>query len=271
MLEAREAQGMGGIHHTQLSLLPLLWIEGSWGTVKEVLSVSDGLGNWFQQQFVQRHRGWLGYAQGDVALAQRASAAVLADGPATSPGEVSFVDALALQRLAATMALDAHDLPTAHAWLEAHDRWLAWSGAVLGRAEGAMGWAAYHHADSDPTSARIAAKQALAHASDPRQPLALLAVHRFLGQLDTEVAAFDSAAEHQLESLALAESCAAPFERALTLLEIAKLRATQGRIADARALVAEVRAICEPLEAKPTLERVAALEQQLSGIGASNA
>jgi hypothetical protein len=35
--------------------------------------------------------------------------------------------------------------------------------------------------------------------------------------------------------------------------------------------VAEVRAICEPLEAKPTLERVAALEQQLSGIGASNA
>ena len=32
----------------------------------------------------------------------------------------------------------------ARAWLEAHGRWLAWSGSVLGRADGALAWARYH-------------------------------------------------------------------------------------------------------------------------------
>jgi hypothetical protein len=149
--------------------------------------------------------------------------------------------------------------------LEAHDRWLAWSGAVLGRAEGALGWAEYHHANSDPARARAAAEQALTHSSDPRQPLALLAVHRFLGQLDTEGADVAAAEAHLGESLRLADACAAPFERALTLLEIARLRMAQGQADEARALIGEVRAICEPLEAKPTLERVAVLEQRLTG------
>jgi tetratricopeptide (TPR) repeat protein len=271
VLSAREAQGGGGIHNIQLYLLPLLWVEGAWETAGEVVSAADGPHNWFQQQCVQRYRGWLGYAQGNVALAQRAIAAVLADGSATSPGEASFVDALALQRLAATMALDSGDLPTARAWLEAHDRWLEWSGAVLGRAEGALGWAAYHHAAGDLKQARAAAEQALAHASDPRQPLALIAVHRFLGQLDTEAVQFDAAEQHLTQSLALADACVAPFERALTLLEIARLRMAQDLPDDARSLLAEVRAICEPLDAKPTLGKVAALMQELADREVSDA
>jgi hypothetical protein len=91
----------------------------------------------------------------------------------------------------------------------------------------------------------------------------LLAVHRFLGSLDTTDGAFEIAEEHLQQSLVLAEACAAPFEHASTLLEIAKLRAAQGRIDEARTLVGEVRAVCEPLGARPTLERVATLEQQL--------
>ena len=47
--------------------------------------------------------------------------------------------------------------------------------------EGALLWAQYHHASGDPAHARQSAEQALAHASDPRQPLALIAAHRFLG------------------------------------------------------------------------------------------
>jgi tetratricopeptide (TPR) repeat protein len=176
---------------------------------------------------------------------------------------VVLLAALPLQRLAAALALDAHDLTAAHAWLEAHDRWLDWSGAVLGRAEGALGWAAYHHASGDPTQARSYAEQALAHATDPRQPLALLAAHRFLGKLDVDAAALDTADEHLCESLRLAEACSAPFERALTLLEIARLRMAEGTPAEARSLLAEVRTICEPLGANPTLEFVATLEQQL--------
>jgi tetratricopeptide (TPR) repeat protein len=89
---------------------------------------------------------------------------------------------------------------------------------------------------------------------------------RFLGKLDTEDGQFDAAEEHLQESLKLADACQAPFERALTLLEIAKLRMAQSQYAEAIDLLAEVRAICEPLEAGPTLERVIALESQLSGV-----
>ncbi|HVA24821.1 MAG TPA: hypothetical protein VMW62_10545, partial [Chloroflexota bacterium] len=264
LLAAREAQGGGGIHHIQFHLLPLLWIEGAWGTAWEVVLASDGLQNWVQRQYVQHYLGRLGYAQGQVAMAQRAIGAVLASGPTTEPGETGFVEALALQGLAAEIALDSHDLPTARAWLEAHDRWLAWSGAVLGRAEGALGWAEYHHANDDSAQARTFADQALAHASDPRQPLALIAAHRFLGKLDTEAQQFDQAEDHLKESLQLSDACAAPFERALTLLEMAKLRAAQGRADEAHTLLGEVKAICESLGAKPTLERVAALAQELA-------
>ncbi len=264
LLAAREAKGGGGIQHIQLYLLPLLWIEGAWGAALEVVLASDGLQNWVQHQYVQHYVAQLGNARGDVAAAQHAITAVLANGPATEPGEVSIVEALALQRLAAAMALDAHDLPTARAWLEAHDRWLAWSGAVLGRAEGALGWAQYHHADGDTIQARTAGEQALAQANDPRQPLALIAVHRFLGQLDTEDTQFDAAEDHLGESLKLAEACAAPFERALTLLEMAKLRAARGQRDEARTLLTEVRDICDSLGARPTLERVAELDWQLS-------
>ncbi len=69
----------------------------------------------------------------------------------------------------------------------------------------------------------------------------------------------------------MADACAAPFERALTLLEIAKLRTAQGRADEAHTLLGEVRAICEPLGAKPTLERVAALEKELANAEATDA
>jgi tetratricopeptide (TPR) repeat protein len=61
---------------------------------------------------------------------------VLPLGLATDPGDFRFFSALATQRLAANLALDAGDFTTARAWIEAHDRWLNWSGAVLWRAEG---------------------------------------------------------------------------------------------------------------------------------------
>ncbi len=121
---------------------------------------------------------------------------MLPSGPATEPGKTLFLESQILQRLAVELSLAENAFPMARAWLEAHDRWLAWAGAVLGRAEGALLWARYHHASGNSAQARHHAEQALAHASDPRQPLALIAVHRFLGQLDTEEQQFDAAADH---------------------------------------------------------------------------
>ncbi len=201
--------------------------------------------------------------QGDAEVAWRLVRLALPDGAGYQPGDQAVHIALPLQQLAPALSLDAHDLPNARAWLEAHDRWLEWSGAVLGQVEGALLWAQYHHANGDWEQARQHGERALAHASDPRQPLALIAVHRFLGQLDVEDQQFDAAEEHLQESLRLADACAAPFERALTLLEVARLRVVHGQVDEARARLAEVRALCEPLEARPTLERAAALEQEL--------
>ena len=134
---------------------------------------------------------------------------------------------------------------------------------MLGRTDGALGWARYQRKTGDRKLAQERAKEALDLATDPRQPLALISIHRFLGELDTEEQHFAEAEEHLQESLSLADACLAPFERALTLLAFAELRVAQQRPDEARELLAEVRAICEPLKAKPTLERVDTLEAQL--------
>jgi DNA-binding CsgD family transcriptional regulator len=113
-------------------------------------------------------------------------------------------------------------------------------------------------------SARVQAERAFAHATNPRQPLALLAAHRLLGELDTDAGGYDDAGRHLDESLRLADACAAPYERALTLLALAELRAATGNAAEAVTTLNEVRAICTPLGAKPALTRAEALAARLS-------
>jgi tetratricopeptide (TPR) repeat protein len=242
-----------------------LVLAGDWDAAWEIVTDSNYSLSWMRQNFAARWLVPLALWRGDIDLAWRTIGRILPAGPRTEPGTAYFPTALPVQLYATELALDAHDFPTARAWLEAHDRWLDWSGATLWRAEGALGWAEYHHATGDPTQARSTAERALVHANDPRQPLALIAVRRFLGMLDTKEGQFDAAENHLQESLQLAEACAAPFEQALTLLEMARLRMAEGKNAEAQALLAEVRALCEPLEAKPTLERVAELEQRLAG------
>jgi DNA-binding CsgD family transcriptional regulator len=168
-----------------------------------------------------------------------------------------------MQRVAAAQALEDGDRPNAKAWLEAHDRWLAWNGTVLGRSEGQALWAQYHRQSGDSAQAFAHAERALAHASEPRQPLALLAAHRLLGELDIESGHLTAAEEHLQASLALATACATPFERALTLLALASLDAAKGDTAQAHTLLDEAESICTTLGAKPALARIAALREHL--------
>jgi tetratricopeptide (TPR) repeat protein len=179
------------------------------------------------------------------------------------PGNQALHIALPLQQLAPALALDEGDLPTARAWLEAYDRWLAWTGAVLGRSEGQALWAAYHRQAGDPDKARAHAEAALAHAGNPRQPLALLAAHRLLGELHREAGCYDDADEHLQGAVMLAEACAAPFERAITLLAMARLARSQDHAGRARRHLSDAHDICVLLGARPTLERIAALEAEL--------
>jgi DNA-binding CsgD family transcriptional regulator len=65
-------------------------------------------------------------------------------------------------------------------------------------------------------------------------------------------------------ALDLAVACAAPYERALTLLALAELAAARGDAAGAAAVLAAARALLEPLGARPALARADALAVRLA-------
>ena len=262
----RASATLGGLPPRH-ALALLLAIEGYWD---EVHDLSQALRSHPRlspfREFAAPVVGMVARAQGDPACGWMMVHELVPAGPAAEPGQKPFLESVAAMRLAVALLLDACDFDQAREWLEAYDRWLDWSGAVLGRADGALLWAQYHQLTGDARLAHEKAEEALALASDPHQPLALIAVHRFIGQIDAATGKLDDAELHLGNSLALAEACAAPFERALTLLEFAEQRFAQGRNEDAATLLAEVRTICEPLNAKPTLERAASLAERVTSL-----
>jgi hypothetical protein len=232
-------------------LPPLLLVEGEWAEARTLAQEPGGHALPFQREVAVSLLGPLARLQGDPDLAWDQVETMFPDGPETPPGGVSFPEALAVQRLGAALALDGGDTGTARAWLEAHDRFLGWSGAVIGAAEAQILWAEYHRATGDADAARADAERALVLAGAPRRPLALLAVYRMLGVLATDAGCFERAADHLDEALHLADVCVAPFARALTLLASAPLRARTGDHAAATALLDEARAICIPSTPNP--------------------
>jgi DNA-binding CsgD family transcriptional regulator len=243
----------------QLPQLSLLVVEGQWSAVRAALEAQQDA-PWMAHGGV---RGPLAREQGDPDLGWAIVRELLPAGANTEPGDRYFLPALAAQRLAAALALDEGDLPEARAWLAAHDRWLDWSGCILGRAEGALGWAAYHRARQDFNAARAHAERALANATEPRQPLALLAAHRALGELATLTGGYADAQMHLAEALRLAEACAAPYERALTMLAVVELAVATGNDADATRLLDDARTLLEPLGAVRALARAEAVAARL--------
>ena len=268
LAEAREAlarAGGTGWLSPELVGLPLLPLAARWPAPRSLVAAVLADGNVWWHAMATPALAAVALARGETGLVGELVRAALPDGPGTPPGAAFFRRATPLQRLAAASAAAAGDLPLARRWLEAHDRWLAWDGVVLGRAEGALGWAAYHRAAGDRALARQYAEAALAHATEPRQPLALLAARRALGELDTEVGRYAEAQAHLDGALSLAEACAAPYERALTLLALAELRTVSGAPGGAREALDVARAILEPLGARPALARAEALAGQLAG------
>ena len=189
--------------------------------------------------------------------------AVLPDGLATVPGTRYHGYGLFVQAVAADLALGEGDLPTARAWLGAQNRWLDWSGAVMGQVDAALGWAGYHRAAGDLTRAREHADRAIVLAGEPRQPLMLIAAHRLLSELDTLDGRYAAALAHLRVALDLAEACAVPYERALCQLALAELREAERSVEAARGMLAEAQSILAKLGAKPALARAEAIATHL--------
>jgi DNA-binding CsgD family transcriptional regulator len=247
---------------TLLSWASLLYLAGRWDDI-EAFAAAVPPGETTYLAYLTTMLGPFARARGDAERAWAQVRALLPDGHEGEPGRGFFWAATQLQVLAARLALDAGDLPLARSWLEAHDRWLDRGSSVRGRAESRIGWAEYERVAGNLPAAREHAEAALCHATEPRQPLALLAAHRLLGEFATEADHPAEAAAHLVAALALADACAAPYERALALLALAALRAATGETAAAHVLLAEVRSICEPLGAQPALASAAAIAARL--------
>lgn len=213
----------------RLGQIAVAFLDGEWSDVRATLDSTVSPGNSLLRREVTAVRAAMARQQGQPAAAWRQIHSLLTDGPATPPGRLIYPEALALLRLAADLALDEGNLPAARRWLEAHDRWVAWGRVPLGRAEGLIAWARVHRATGDIDAARDCAEEALAEASAPPQPLVLRAAHLILGQIATEGGQWPEAERHLMRALALAEDCAAPFERAEALLALATLHLAQGK------------------------------------------
>jgi hypothetical protein len=210
--------------------LPLLVLEGRWHEAREIVDRHDPSDLYWLTRVCPLYRGMLARARGDAETAWRCvhePSAAHEPWPARADAEpgvqLEIRQQLQFQLLAAELALDASDLASARGWLDLHRRWLDYMDATLGRAEGEVLECAWHRAAGDADRARDHAERALAHATAPRQPLALIAAHRILGVLATDVGNRAAAAEHFAAALALADACRTPYERALTLLALAEL------------------------------------------------
>jgi DNA-binding CsgD family transcriptional regulator len=248
----------------RLAWLGSLVLDGRWQEADRILRDLPVPGNACLRREITAAHAVLARHRGDPDRAWEEIRGLLPSGPETEPGDLILQEGLFLQRLAADLCLDEGDLSAARAWLSAHDRWLAWSDSVLGRAEGQIAWARWHQAAGDTAQARAAANEALTLAASPAQPLVSLAAHRLLGEITTAAGHRLMAAEHLAAALDLATACDAPFERALTLLVLAQLRLMTGVTDEAASLLGEVRDICGPLGAAPTLARVDALAARLT-------
>jgi DNA-binding CsgD family transcriptional regulator len=241
----------------------VFFLEGKWTEVRAIAEQAGVRTSLRNRAVIDSAYGSLARAQGDHKLAWDIVLQSIPQGPAMEPGRTFEGLQEPLQRLAIQLSLDADDLPGARAWLEGYDRWLEWSGSVLGQAESHLLWARFFHADGDSATARDRANGALRLASDPRQPLVLLGTHRFVGTLDAGSGRYSDAEDHFQHALAIAEMCSAPYEKALTLIAQAEARPLEKRMAEATALLDEAQEICTPLEAKPALARIEALRERL--------
>jgi DNA-binding CsgD family transcriptional regulator len=247
--------------------LPLLVVEGAWSEARELaLAATSPTSRTSWRPLATSLLARLAYELGQPELAGRLIHEQLPAGPATAPGDAILLDTLALMRVAAALGLDDRDTATAHAWLEAHTRWLEWSGAVLGRAEGHLAWAAYYRVTGDSAAATREAELAVVSAGEPRQPLALATAYRLLGELALAARRPEQARKSLSQALRLADACAAPFERANVVLALAELRSAHGDRAEVSRLVEEARAVARQLGALPLLAHADAVTARIGAV-----
>jgi DNA-binding CsgD family transcriptional regulator len=190
--------------------------------------------------------------------------AVLPDGPATLPGNSAYIASLELMWCAVHEAFIQNDLETARAWIDCRERWTAWSGSLVGVAEGHLLRARLHLRDNDRQAAHAALRRAVELATTPRQPLALILARLELGRLHTAEKRYAPALETLRSVHALAQRCELPFDLALCEIALAQLEIATGDLDSAAARLRAAHQFCEPARAVHALREIASLEQEIA-------
>ena len=192
--------------------------------------------------------------QGDYDRAMSFITQLLPDGPGTEPGDSAIFPALDAQKLAIEIALDRADNTVARRWIDAHQRWLEWTGAEVMQPEAELLQARYERCFGDPVAAQCRLEAIVERAQKPRLPLVLLATHRDLGVLLVARGSLESAREHLHFALDLSRRCVAYFEEAMTLRALAGHAVASGDMNEAARYFEEARKRLERLGAQPELD-----------------
>ena len=245
---------------TDMSVYATLLLDGDWETAEEQAMIDiefDGM-----RFDALRVLAILAQRRGNITDARGYLQRALPQGPSTQPSNYYFFSALWLQQTAVEIALASDDLTLATRWIDAHDRWLEWSGRLLNRAESLILRGRIHEARSDLALAQRCADDALEIATEPRQPLALIEAERYRGHLALERGDLNGAGKHLDEALRIATQCGAPYEIATVQLEQVKLLRRRDQQEDVDAAAAEVRRTAEMLGAQPLLDQLARTESE---------
>jgi DNA-binding CsgD family transcriptional regulator len=242
--------------------LSIHFLEGHWDTARAIADDVPIHGTVLLRREVTTNISAIARAQGRLDEAWELVHLALPKGVDTIPGSTLFPESTELQLTAAHLSLDEGNLVQAREWLDAHDRWMAWSGAVLGRAEGLTGWARYYHSAGDEQEAMRFAAEALAAASEPDQPLATIAALRQFGELEASANHPDRSVAHLREALALAITCELVYEEALTRASLALVYQATNDLAATNEELRPARSIAERLDARPLLERLAGIARE---------
>lgn len=204
--------------------LMTMYLDGRWNEARRIGAECRVHGAYILRRPVTNTMAQIAYHQGDTEETWSYILTLLPLGPDTEPGTAVLLDALMLQQLAVRICLDAGNIVDADRWLDANDRWLAWSGSVLGWAENHHIWAMRYRAAGEPDAASERIDKAIEAANSPCQPLALLRARRFKGELALERNDRKIAEQELTASMELATTCEIAFERAESLLALARLR-----------------------------------------------
>lgn len=242
-----------------VNALPELVLTGMWVEAMTTIAETSQPGNTFFRQILAESSATIAFHRGQYDEAWAVVQAALPAGPEQLPGSRLFQEALFFQRLAAELAIQAGDFPGARRWLEAHERWLEQSRATLGRADGKHMSGLLALATGDIEAASIHATESLTLASQPRQPLVMLAAHLLLADIQLAKSGGPSVEGHLNTALSLADACQAPFERARVLSSMARHELSRNNLSLAATRAREALAIGKRLGAEPLLLSLASI------------